>query len=249
MKLLAGLFLVIGSSLLRAVQPGDVIINELYFHPTKGAGKDHIQAVELLVVADKPNLNGLQVSDRPLWNVPKNGQCTVQDLGAGFLDAVPSGTLIVIYNGKGTDDTDVSDFTLSFYAQSSLYCNVAPEGRAFGFRNVGHSLHLLHFNKQVDFVKYRADDATHHAPSEPGKLSWENGAQGHVPIGKIGENVGIRFLGNKPDLNDFLAAWMPYAEDVKTANNLGEPNGGRNTEWVKALRAKATKPTSSAQKK
>ncbi|MBA4149246.1 MAG: hypothetical protein H0X66_14120 [Verrucomicrobia bacterium] len=240
LKYLAGLFLWVGIFALRAANPGDVIINEIYFDAKKGLGKSHFEAVELLVVADKLNLNGLQVSDRPIWNVPKNDQCTLQDLGHGFLSAVPSGTLIVIYDGNGTDDTNANDFTLSFYARSSLYCNVAPTGNAFSFRKPGKSLHLLYLNGQVDFLKYRASNATHNGPADPGKLGWENGVKGYIDVGMIGENVGFRFLGNKADLNDFPAAWMAYSEDYKKDNNLGKPNGGVNTVWIEALRAKAS---------
>lgn len=235
LKFLIALFL-FAASTLGAVQPGDVIINEVYFGAPREAEKDSLQVVELLVVTDGSNLNGLQVSDRPRWNVPDKGQCTLQDSGLGFLSAVGSGTLLVIYNGSGTDDTNAVDHLLIFYAQSSLFCNLAPTGEPFSFAKAGDGMHLLHLGKQVDFVKYRVTSAPSPGQADPGKLNWENGAKGHINIGNLGDNVGFRFLGNKPELNDYLATWMPYSEQYKTANNLGQPNGGVNTEWVKALR-------------
>ncbi len=228
-------------STLRAFQPGDVIFNEVHFDSNKPADKGILSAVELLVVADKADLNGLQVTDRPFWNVPKNDQCTLQDLGRGFLGTVRSGTLIVIYNGKGQDDTDGEDFVMTFYARSSLFCNVAPTKSAFDLAPVGRGIHLLHLGAQVDFVKYRASNAEHFAPAHPGKLKWEKGADGHIAIGKIGENMGVRFYGDKPDLNDFPIAWFPYSETHKKDNNLGLPNGRANTRWINALRDKASK--------
>lgn len=241
LKYLVGILALVGVPNLYAVQPYDVIINELYFPPLKPKGKGPLQAVELLVVKEGLNLNGLQVSDRMLWNVPAKDQCTLQDLGRGFLEKVPSGTLIVIYNGKGKDDTNADDFVLTFYAQSSLFCNVAPSGSAFHVRGVGNGFHLLHLNRQVDFVKFRASDATHKAPADPGKLNWENGVNGHVDVKETGQNLGIRFLGNKPDLNDYPAAWMPYSDKGRDLDTLGKPNGGLNTDWIEELRAKSSR--------
>ncbi len=224
-----------------AIEPGDVIASEVYLPVGKLEGKERVQCIEFLVVKDKVDLNGMQLSTRPKWNIPTNDQCTLQDMGSGFLSSVPAGTLLVILNGKGKDDTNSSDFTLSFYAQSSVFCNVAPTGHAFRFGRPGMAFHLLHLNKQVDFVKYRASDATHSAPADPGTLGWENGVKGHIDFGKFGANVGFRFMGNKPDLNDFPAAWIPYPDAPENSHNLGEPNGGLNTEWIMALRAKASK--------
>src|SRR5690606_14872380 len=132
----------------------------------------------------------------------------------GFLSAVRSGTLIVIYNGSGQDDTNPADFVLKFYAKSSLFCNIAPTKNAFDLRKQGRALHLLHLARQVDFLKYRASDAKHFAPATPGLLHWEGGREGHVDVGKTGENTGIRFLGDKPDLNDFPAAWIAYPKNA-----------------------------------
>lgn len=221
---------------MEAVEPDEVIINELYFSP-KGGGPGHFETVELLVVANELDLNGLQVSDRDFWNRQTEEQCTLQDLGQGFLAAVRSGTLLVIHRGEGTDDTDPSDFLLRFYAKSSLFCNTAPTTNAFKFSNQEDNLHLLHRGgDQVDFIKYRASNRKNQGSSEPGVLEWENGAKGCISIGLIDENVGVRFLGNKPELNNFPAAWQAYSETYRVSDNIGKPNGGLNTQWINELR-------------
>ena len=220
---------------LLAVQPGDVIINEVYFN-TKNE-TNILEAVELLVVKDKLDLNGLQITDRGVWNKATEDQCTLNDLGQGFLNEVSSGVIVVIYNGGGEDDTDASDFVLRFYAKSSLFCNVAPTTNAFRLNDRGDNLHLLHLGKQIDFLKYRAADFSKQGSGEPGSLNWQNGANGFIEIGKEDENCGFHFLGDKADLNDYPAAWQPYPETYLEKNNLGKPSDGRNAEWVKQLRA------------
>ncbi|MFN7138377.1 MAG: hypothetical protein ACK4UN_03455 [Limisphaerales bacterium] len=226
----------------QALEPGDIIINEVYFN-ARGGTTNHVEAVELLVIADKANLNGLQISDRDFWGAPTEDQCTLNDLGQGFLSAVPSGTLLVIYNGHGQDDTNSSDHTLVFWAKSSLFCNISPTGNATQLGDHGDNLHLLQLGKQLDFVKFRASDRPGQGKGDPGKLHWENGSEGFIDVGPYRENVGFRFLGDKADLNDYSAAWMVYAETYLVTNNLGKPNGGRNTEWIETLRRPKTAGT------
>ncbi len=232
----AALFLGLGSA--TALEIGDVTINEVYFSP-KGGGQGHHEAVELLVAKDKVDLNGITISDRDFWEKPTEDQCTLQDLGQGFLSSVRSGTLIVIYNGIGEDDTDPNDFVLRFYAKSSLYCNTAPTGNSFKFSNKGDNLHLFQFSKQLDFVKYRTSDLSTRGIADPGLLEWQGGASGYVDVALTGQSTGFRFLGNRADLNDYPAAWTPYSETYKENNNLGKPNGGVNTEWIRLLREKS----------
>ena len=224
-----------------AAAPGDIIINEVYFNATDGPTND-VEAVELLVVTDNVDLTGIQISDRDVWNAPSEEQCTLQDLGQGFLRSVPSGTLIVIYDGNGTDDTDASDFVMRFWARSSLYCNVAPTGRALQLGDHGDNLHLIQGNKQLDFVKYRASDRPGAGKGEPGNLNWEKGREGYIDIGPYRTTRGFRYLGDKADLNDFPVAWQVYSETYLEQNNLGEPNGGRNTTWIEQLRSQHSKP-------
>ncbi|MFN7140949.1 MAG: hypothetical protein ACK4UN_16585 [Limisphaerales bacterium] len=230
----SGSWVVLLAGSLQAIEPGDVIINEVYYHP-RTVVTNHYEAVELLVVKDKVDLNGLQLSDRDVWNVPTEYQCTLQDAGKGFLKSVPSGTLIVIYDGKGDDDIDHSDFTLKLYARSSLYCNLGGRTNAFHLGNYGDNLHLMHVGKQVDFLKYRPNDRPERG-GDPGSLDWEKGFDGFIDVGLMNENVGFRFIGDKPYLNDFLATWMIYPETYLESDNLGKPNGGRNTAWIEKLR-------------
>src|SRR5688500_11979326 len=115
----AGTALLFASAcVLGAAEANDVIINEIYFNP-KETWKDQSEAVELLVVKDGVNLNGLIVSDREVWNKRGEEQCLLQDMGQSFLTSVRSGTLIVISKGAGTDDTDPSDFVVRLFAKTS----------------------------------------------------------------------------------------------------------------------------------
>ncbi len=230
------LFTLLGSALYgRAVAPGEVIINEVYFNLLESPEPNHFEAVELLVVKSGLDLNGLQISDRDIWNRQSEDQCTVQDLGQGFLGNLRPGTLIVLYNGIGTDDTNASDFVLRFYAQSSLFCNSAPHTNSFRIADSGDNLHLLHLGKQVDFLKYRTKTGKL-TSADPGELGWDGGVKATIDVGKEDENVGFRFLGDKPELNDYPAAWRPYTEPYLETNNLGEPNGGKNSDWIEKLR-------------
>ena len=231
----------LGIASLAALEPNDVIINEVYFFPKGPIDPEHCETVELLVVADKVNLNGLQLSDRDIWKEPSESQVTVQDMGQGFLNSVRSGTLIVIYRREGIDDTDGSDFVIRLHARSSLFCNTAPSTNSFELSNHDDNLHLLHQGKQIDYVRYRASNPSPKERSfaQPGALEWENGSQGFIPIGKLQDNVGIRFVGNKPELNNFPAAWVAYPEPYIKRNNIGKPNGAANTVWIEQLRDKA----------
>lgn len=234
----AGCFLLILTILgsVDAVEPGDVIINEVYFNNvSKDLGTNHFDAVELLVVADKSDLNGLMISDRDKWNVRGEFAGILQDAGQGFLRSVRSGTLLVIYDGTGEDDTDATDFTLALYTDSSLFCNLAGQTNMFLIGNPGDNLHVLHNEQQVDFVKYRPNDKPEHG-GDPGRLGWDKGFNGFIDVGLVNENAGFRFLGDKADLNDYPAAWQPYPESYYQTNNLGQPNGGRNTVWIESLR-------------
>ncbi len=235
----------------QAVEPGDLIINEVYFN-NRGMAKGHYQAVELLVVKDQADLNPLLISDRDFWQFEAEDQGILQDLGQGFLNSVPSGTLIVIYNGIGTDDTDAKDFVMRFYTKSSLFCNLAPTTNAFRFNPASDNVHLVQEKTQIDFVKFRSTDRARTGPSDPGALNWEKGNQGYVDVGITDENTGIKFVGDKPDMNDFLATWQTYPETYLEQNNLGEPNGGRNTKWIESLRKKSAgikAPESAEEKK
>ncbi len=233
-------FLLLAVFSLSAVEPEEVIINEVYYWPKGPVVPGHNETVELLVVADQINVNGLQVSDRDVWDKATEGQCTLQDLGQGFLKSVRSGTLIVIHRGEGKDDTDGSDFVLRFYARSSRFCNTAPTTNSFELSNHDDNLHVLHHGKQVDFLKYRASNPKEersHATS--GSLGWDGGEERHIPIGKVQDNTGIRFLGNEPELNDYPASWLAYSEPYLKDNNIGKPNGGANTVWIEGLRKAA----------
>ncbi|MBA4148819.1 MAG: hypothetical protein H0X66_11955 [Verrucomicrobia bacterium] len=234
------LWLFTGLCALHAIEPGDVIINEVYFdNYTKDRGTNHFEAVELLVVKDKINLNGLQISDRDIWTVPSEFQCILQDAGQGFLQSVRSGTLLVIYDGAGDDDTDGEDFTITLYARSSLFCNLAGRTNAFYLGNYGDNLHLMHNNKQVDFIKYRPNNRPERG-GDPGNLEWDKGFDGFIDVGLSGESTGFRFLGDKQELNAYPAAWQAYSESYFKSNNLGKPNGGRNTVWIEKLRQQSS---------
>ncbi|MBA4148970.1 MAG: hypothetical protein H0X66_12710 [Verrucomicrobia bacterium] len=223
-----------------AAEPGEIIINEVYFN-ARGGSTNHVEAVELLVVADKVNLNGIQISDRDFWGAATEDQCTLQDLGQGFLNEVPSGTLVVIYNGFGADEIDSSNYVLRFWAKSSLFCNVSPTGNATQLGDHGDNLHLLQAGKQLDFVKFRASDRPGQGLGDPGNLGWEKGSNGYIDVGPYRENVGFRFLGDTAELNNYPAAWQVYSETYLKDNNLGKPNGGRNTAWIKSLRGSPNK--------
>ena len=229
-----------------AIEPGDVILNEVYFY-TKGEETNHYEAVELLVVSDKVNLNNIQITDRDVWYKETEDQCTLNDLGQGFLKSVPSGTLIVIYDGKGEDDIDASDFVLKFYVQSSLFCNATPTGHGFILNDHGDNLHLItQDGRQLDFMKYKPSDAPNPNGGEPGGMSWERGVKGFVDVAPFRQTTGCRFVGDSAELNDYIASWRVYSETYFEDNNLGKPNGGRNTEWINVLRAKASSNQSTA---
>lgn len=244
MKLLLSAWLLCSALVVRALGPGDVIFNEIRFN-AKGSGDNHFEAVELLVAVEKANLNGLQISDRNIFYEQDEEQCTLNDLGQGFLQNVPAGTLIVVYDGKGTDDIDNSDFVLRFYVKSSLFCNAAPTGKGFALHNGADNLHLIQNGKQIDFLKYSTVERRNPLSGDPGNLKWEHGATGFIDI--TAEDVGFRFMGDSPELNDFLVTWRTYpgSED----NNFGIPNGGRNTEWINLLRAKSTSGQSASSEK
>ncbi len=220
----------------KALEPGDVIINEVRFNSI-GTGAESSEAVELLVVADKVNLNGLQISDRNEWNKETEEQCILNDLNQGFLTNVRSGTLLVIYAGKGEDKTTGADFTITLHVKSSLFCNASPTGKGFALHNQGDNLHLLHNGRQIDFVKYATQDRRKNLCGDPGSLKWEGGELGYIDISST-EITGFRFMGNTVEWNDHPAIWQTYShvED----DNLGSPNGGRNTEWINLLRAEST---------
>lgn len=234
MKILASILLIAMAMAAKALQPGDVIINEVRFNP-RGSDLAVFEAVEVLVVADKVNLNGLHITDRNFWDKESEEQCTINDMAQGFLTNVRSGTLVTIYAGKGQDDIDPNDFTLTFYVNSSIFCNAAPTGKAFSLYNHGDNIHLLHKRRQIDFVKYATPERSDGPCGDPGSLKWESGARGFIDISPE-PKAGFRFIADSIELNDYPAAWRTYigAED----DNLGKPNGGRNTEWINLLRAK-----------
>ncbi len=147
----------------------------------------------------------------------------------------------MLYNGVGVDDVDPKDFVLRFYANSSLFCNIAPTGHSFQLNDGGDSIHLIHSEKQIDFVKYRASDFPTLGAGNPGGLEWEAKSNGCVDVGIRVESTGIRFIGDKPDLNIYHATWQAFAETSLVDNNLGKPNGGRNTTWIENLRTAAKK--------
>ncbi len=234
---------------LLAVEPNEVIINEVYFDEfNKDRGTNHFEAVELLVVTDSLDLNGLQVTDRDVWNVPTEFQCILQDAGQDFLRSVPSGTLLVIYNGQGEDDIDAKDFKLSFYAKSSLFCNVVGKTNAFYLGNYGDNVHLLHNENQVDYIKYRPNDKPARG-GDAGKLEWEKGFDGFIDVGKMNDSTGFRYMGDKPEMNSYPATWQAYTETYIESNNLGLPNGGRNTKWIEKLRAGSVSINATAEPK
>ncbi len=211
--------------------PGDVIINEFYWHTT-GGGKGHYEAVELLVANPGLDLNGLRITDADEWNAFKEHQCVLEDKGKGFLRNLPPGTLIVIYDGIGKDDVDPSDFLLEFYARSSGYCFV-PTGRAFAMDDRGDDLHLtFRLKRQVDFIKYRSSDYKNFGGGDPGGLPWK----GYIDVGRFRTNAGTRFMGASAPANDDPGLWESYDVIYPIENNLGKPNGGANTGWIMGLR-------------
>lgn len=231
---------------LHAVEPGDVIINEVYFDNfAKDLGTNHFDAVELLVVTDKSDLNGLLISDRDIWNVPSEFDGILQDAGQGFLRSVRSGTLVVIYDGTGTDDTDAADFTITLYSDSSLFCNLGGRTNMFLLGNPGDNLHVLHNDHQVDFIKYRPSNKAERG-GHPGKLGWDKGYDGFIDVGVLNASAGFRYMGDKAELNDYPVAWQPYSESYFITNNLGQPNGGRNTAWIEKLRQSSAKNNGNA---
>ena len=218
-----------------ATGPGDIIINEIVFRPK---GDDELsESVELLVVGDKVNANGLRISDRNEWDKETEDQCVLNDLGQGFLSSVRSGTLIVVCNGKGQDDIDASDFVIRLYVKSSLFCNASPTANAFRLHNRGDNIHLLMGTRQLDFVKF-SESADRVATGDPGHAKWERGVNGFIDISTVPHHAGFRFMGDSPELNDYLVTWRVYSADEN--DNVGKPNGGRNTEWINLLRAKST---------
>ncbi|MBN2376411.1 MAG: hypothetical protein JXD22_08420 [Sedimentisphaerales bacterium] len=219
--------------------PGEVIINEFYWHTT-GNGPDHYEAVELLVTKNDVNLNGVRVSDRNEWNVIDEGQCTINDQGKGFLTGLRSGTLLVIFNGYGEDDTDASDYVLKLYAQSSPYCDVGATGEAFLLNDKGDNLHLSQGDtEQLDFIKYRSSDYKETGGGDPGKCIWKGGKDGYIDVGTYRLNTGTRYMGNSIEGNDEPKQWENYIETYPMSNNLGLPNGGPNSDWIQALRDKS----------
>ena len=216
------------------VEPGDVIINEVRFYP-KGQHELAVEAVELLVVKDNCDLNGLQLTDRNEYFRATEDQCTLNDLGRGFLKSVPSGTIIVISDGNGNDDTNASDFVMRFHAKSSLYCNIAPTGHAFQLNNQGDNLHILHESRQIDFVQYALNGRLGVSNGQPAGMKWEKEGAGAIEVSDEPLSVGFRFIGDSVELSDFIASWRPFT--VEEDNNVGKPNGGRNSEWIKKLRS------------
>lgn len=241
MRLLLAIWLFASLGVMHGFEPGEIIINEVYFNTSGGPAND-FEAVELLVITNGIDLNGLQVSDRNTWFKSTEDQCTLSDLGQGFLAAVPSGTLVVLYNGTGKDDTNASDFVLRFYIKSSLFCNAAPTGNGFQLNDRGDNLHLTYERQQIDFLQFGSSDETMPPLGEPGGLQWDRSGKGYIDVAPFRHNTGFRFIGDTAEMNDFIATWRVYSETVVEENNLGKPSPGRNAEWVKKLRATAKKP-------
>ncbi|QQE13465.1 hypothetical protein JD969_08415 [Planctomycetota bacterium] len=212
-----------------------VIINEFYWHTT-GGGDGHYEAVELLVIDPNQNLNDLSVSDRNTWNKVSENTVTINDNNKGFLQNLKPGTLIVIYNGKGTDDIDASDYKIHIYAQSSEYATLQNNKYAFKLNDKGDNLHLFTSNQQLHFIKFRSNEYPKEGDGHPGEISWRGGKNGFIDVGLYRLNAGTKFIGKGYGQSVQHSFWQSYSLTYPVANNLGISNGDKNSEWIASLR-------------
>ncbi len=229
------LLLITGSLAAQTAERGDIIINELYWHNTAG-GEDHFEAVELLVLRDL-DLHQLVLTDAHRWQTPKLGKgehrLELDDAGTGALRHVRAGTLVVIYDGAGSDDLDGSDHVLKIYAHTSPHARMGSTGHAFRLVDKGDHLHVGQGDEHLHMVRYRAQEYRDMRGGDPGTLPWGNGC---VDVGPYRLNAGSRFVedswreANKPK------HYQSYQLTYPVVDNLGWPNGGDNTEWIAELR-------------
>jgi glycerophosphoryl diester phosphodiesterase len=230
--------LLLGAACATAARPGDVIINEFYWHTT-GGGEGHFEGVELLVVNDKVDLNNVVITDRDTFDAPTGeDRAVLNDGGTGALAAIPKGTLVVVYGGAGKDDVDPSDGVIRLYAQSSKLCDARPTGYPFKLNDEGDNLHLFQVGgEQLDYLRYKASDKSPKGKPDAGAQKWGNGsADAAIDVGAFRVNADTRYTGDTADGNNDPASWVSTNKTTLVDDNLGKPNGGKNTEWIARLR-------------
>lgn len=191
----------------------DVIINEW----TQGNGGNK-EWVELLVVNGPVDMSG--------WTL---GDSTPGDLvfsADAFWTAVPTGALIVIYNGADrdtvlpADDADLADFVAVLASNNATYF-ASGTFPAFGNSTAGDNPHL-----QDDLAASVHD--------------WDQGDNADFTAGTLrpAANQTVQFDGNSNTGAATAANWSRVAATVATP---GAPNGAAsaNETWILGLRGVA----------
>ena len=222
------------SSISFAALQKNVIINEFYWHTT-GGGKDHYEAVELLVLKPNLDLNNLCLSDRNTFDKVSENVVTLNDNKQGFLKNLKPGTLIVIYNGEGKDDVDSSDYIIRLYSKSSPFATNAGKN-SFSLNDKGDNLHIYKGKTQYHFIKYRSSDYPKEGDGRPGKIPWKGGKSNYINTGLFRLNAGTKFASNSYEKSLQPHYWESYSIIYPLKNNLGLSNGGENSKWIASLR-------------
>jgi Domain of unknown function (DUF4347)/Calx-beta domain/RTX calcium-binding nonapeptide repeat (4 copies) len=204
---------------------GDVIINE--FSQGSDGGKEW---VEILVVRDNLNLQGVRLTDD--LTPPTGEKLDITLSGTGF-NSLRAGTLIVLYNGGDVDGTitpdltynpSVGDYTLQISSRNTSGTYAVTRNIA-GSWNFTTGAITNGSNTDLPRLINTSGTAIYTFP----KTTPAGATLPSVPVNRASAFLG----GNVVDATN-PARWSP--DFPSPGANPGLPNGGDNTAWINSLR-------------
>jgi predicted outer membrane repeat protein len=204
---------------------GDVIINE--FSQGSDGGKEW---VEILVVKDNLNLQGVRLTDDPATTGDK---LDITLSGAGF-NSLRAGTLIVLYNGGDVDGTitpdltynpSVGDYTLQISSRNTSGTYAVTRNNIAAWNSVTGAITNASNTDTPRLINASGTEIYRFPRTTPAGATT-------VPLVPV--NRAAAYLGNSAAGATNAANWS--ADFPSPGANPGLPNGGDNTAWINSLR-------------